>query len=159
MTPWRVLPIPRHDPIRTRRQQILSDLDPLLRLAIHIQRLALRERRKITDKLRQLLAAVSGRLPLKGACDAVPDLIVQCDYFVRPRIETRKDRRGVGKARDCSAIGQFARRYPTINMARLTSHAVAAESFMSKELLPALDGFFQVWLSGGSLRNAQRAKT
>jgi hypothetical protein len=30
---------------------------------------------------------------------------------------------------------------------------------MSKERLPALDDFFQVWLSGGSLRSAQRAKT
>src|SRR5450759_4690531 len=126
----------------------------LLRLPTDIQRLALRKGRDITDKLHQLLAAVSGRLPLECTCAAVPDLVLQCDHLVRLCLEPRKYRRGVRKARDCSAIGQFAQPYPTINMARLTVLAIATESFVNKERLPTLDSLFQLWLSGGNLLNA-----
>ena len=127
---------------------------PLLRLAPHLQWLTLRKGGDVTDKLRQLLAAVSGWLPLESACDAVPELVFQCEHLVRFWIETRKDRSGVGKAGERRAVGQFARPYPTINMARLTVLAIATESFMNIERFTGLDSLFQMGLSGGGVLNA-----
>ena len=127
---------------------------PLLRLSTHIQWLTLCKGRDITDKLRQLLAAVSGRLPLESACDAVPELVFQCDHLVCLWIETRKDRSGVGKAGERRAVGQFARPNTTIIMARLTGLAIATESFMDIERFTGLDSLFQMGLSGGGVLNA-----
>ena len=126
----------------------------LLRLPTHIERLALRKGREVTDKLRQLLAAVSRRFSLKSACYAVPELVFQCDHLVRLWIEARIDRRCVRKARNCSTIGQCSESHPTINVARLTGLAIATEGFMNKESFPILDGLFQLRLIGGSLRSA-----
>lgn len=143
---------------RMRAYLVSVDSPQLLRLAAHIERLALRKRRDVADKLRHLLAAIGRRFPSKRSCNAVSNLVFQCLNLVRFGVETRIDRCGVSKTRDGIALAGFAGPRAALDMAGLAGVARAAESFMNKQRFPVSYGFFQVGLGGGSLVNACSAK-